>query len=58
MRYVPRRIPGRKDSVVSVVAALAVGAPGSQPTDIYPTNLNPTPDHSFDLDDIFSSPTP
>jgi hypothetical protein len=24
MRYVPRRIPGRKDSVVSVVAALAV----------------------------------
>ncbi|WP_330291227.1 hypothetical protein [Streptomyces sp. NBC_00576] len=43
---------------MSVVAALAVGAPGSQPTDIYPTNLNPTPDHSFDLDDIFSSPTP
>ncbi|WP_405523988.1 hypothetical protein [Streptomyces canus] len=32
--------------------------PGSQPTDFYPTNLYPTPDHSFDIDDVLRSPTP
>ncbi|WP_328976277.1 hypothetical protein [Streptomyces canus] len=27
-----------------------VPTPGSQPTDFSPTNLSPTPDHSFDMD--------
>lgn len=35
-----------------------VPTPGSQPTDFYPTNLYPTPDHSFDFDGVLRSPTP
>ncbi|ELP68523.1 hypothetical protein ACKI1I_04300 [Streptomyces turgidiscabies] len=35
-----------------------VPAPGSQPTDLHPPDLWPSPTHSFDLDDIFASPTP
>ena len=35
-----------------------VPTPGYQPTDPYPTDLYPTPDYSFDIDDVFRSPTP
>ncbi|WP_328747074.1 hypothetical protein OHT57_15955 [Streptomyces sp. NBC_00285] len=35
-----------------------VPAPGSQPTDLYPTDLLPTPDYSFDIDDVLRSPSP
>lgn len=35
-----------------------VPTPGSQSTDLFPTDLYPTPSRSFDLDKIFRSPTP
>ncbi|WP_234354692.1 hypothetical protein [Streptomyces sp. NRRL WC-3618] len=35
-----------------------VPAPGSQPTRLLPTDLYPSPDYSFDIDDILRSPTP
>ncbi|MFF3375144.1 hypothetical protein ACFYXF_19620 [Streptomyces sp. NPDC002680] len=36
----------------------ATGVSESPTTDPYPTDLYPTPEHSFDIDDVLRSPTP